>query len=128
MITVLVIYTIQLQKDIVSKTSLGSSQLTSSKDMYALNYQLREFKLEELNIDLSPYFENMIVPAIISDIKSSINGLSYFGGIQNLSTCTLKRSDQLSDFDKQFVYVNVNKTYTIISLPNTCKFLDAIYE
>ena len=128
MIIVLVIYTIQLQKDIVSKTSLGSPQLTSSKDMYALNYQLREFKLEELNIDLSPYFENMIVPAIISDVKSSVNGLSYFGDIQNLSTCTLKRSDQLSDFDKQFVYRNVNNTYTIISLPNTCKFLDAIYE
>jgi hypothetical protein len=90
----------------------------TTRDLYELKTKTANLKLNSLNIELSPYFETMIVATVVQSEKVYMNVPSYDLIKSDASTCTLVRNDDPKYLNASSVFLN--KTYKIVELPSTC--------
>jgi hypothetical protein len=97
--------------------------LSSSRDLYNLEDDLKLIELESLNIDLTPYFEVMLAAAVVPSSQVFINSPAYFPALADTETCTLIRLDERERFPSEVKVTELNRTYALIDFPADCKIV-----
>jgi hypothetical protein len=93
----------------------------SSQDLYNLRSDLQKFRLKDLNIQLSPFFETMYAGAIIKSPVVHFSVPTYSPIMLNEDTCTLIRTEDLSILELDYQEITrVNDTYSLIDYPASC--------
>lgn len=93
----------------------------SSQDLYNLRSDLQKFRLKDVNIQLSPFFETMYAGAIIDSSVVHFSVPTYAPIMLNEDTCTLIRTEDLSTLEVVYQEVTrVNNTYSLIDYPSRC--------
>jgi hypothetical protein len=93
----------------------------SSQDLYNLRSDLQKFRLKDVNIELSPFFETMYAGAIIDISVVHFAVPTYAPIMVNEDTCTLIRTEDLAALEVVYQEVTrVNNTYSLIDYPARC--------
>lgn len=117
----------------------NSKELVVTRDLAQLSMNERLNKLQNVNIDLNPFFESMAAAQLTNGPKIYFISNQYWTRSRNESACTLVRNDDrrnqeterlnatyglIPSFDKKCLIINSESTYKKIDLKNT-KFYKA---
>ena len=96
-------------------------RFTSSQDLYDLNQSGYLKSLNQINIDLTPYWESMLAAAIVPSEVKNISSDSYFPPMANSETCTLVRIDNPIVNSYENSKILINNSYALIPIQTDCK-------